>query len=564
MRLESITSHGLNIKPRTENHLQQIQSRRSEKRHVDALAAHDDSTLLKQIGYKQEMDRKYSTFQVFGIAFSIMGLLPSIISTLAIGLEGGPAALVWGWFLSGIFILCIGMSMSILSSSIPTSGGLFYWTNYYCPDSVRVPLSFVIGCSNSVALCGGICSINYGFAFEVLAAVFINQDGNFNITNGKIYGVFAACCVSHVILCCLTTSHTAKLQTFSIIINCFVILLFLIAVPIGAGKSHGFNDSLFIFTNLDGSRTWSTGWSFMLSWMPAVWTIGAFDSCLHLSEEAKNASRSVPFGIIGSISICWIVGWFICIVFAACIKNGNVTAVLETSTGSAGAQVIFDALGKEWAVAFMALIAFAQYLMGASILIAASRQIWAFARDDGLPIVHIIVKKVNPTLRVPVNATIFAGCLSLALGLLILINSTAANALFSLAVAGNYFAWGMPVFLVLLPYGRNKFVPGPLYFGSMVTTTIHAITVLWIVFIIILSMFPDNKTVDKATMNYTVVINGGIWLLSIVYYFVYGYREYAGPKSNLESSSESNSENGDIVSDSVIAEDHQITFVEKA
>ena len=39
-----------------------------------------DVELLAQIGYKQELNRHYSTLQVFGIAFSIMGLLPSIAS----------------------------------------------------------------------------------------------------------------------------------------------------------------------------------------------------------------------------------------------------------------------------------------------------------------------------------------------------------------------------------------------------------------------------------------------------------------------------------------------------
>ena len=47
------------------------------------------------------------------------------------------------------------------------------------------------------------------------------------------------------------------------------------------------------------------------------------------------------------------------------------------------AQIIYDALGKKWAVAFMSLIAVGQYLMSVSIMIALSRQIWSFARDDG-------------------------------------------------------------------------------------------------------------------------------------------------------------------------------------
>ncbi|CUM62858.1 uncharacterized protein PRCAT00000417001 [Priceomyces carsonii] len=468
-----------------------------------------------------------------------MGLLPSIASTLATGLEAGPAGLVWGWFLSGIFILSTGILMSFLGTSLPTSGGLYYWTNYYCPDSFRVPLSFLVGCSNTMALCSGLCLISYGFASQVLSAVYINMDGNFNITQGKLYGVFAACVVTNIGVCCATTKYSATLQSVSICVNVFIIILFFIAVPIGVSNSFSFNSAHFIFAEVQNYRTWSKGWSFMLSWMPAIWTIGAFDSVIHLTEELNHPNKGIPIGIMGSITVCWIVGWCICIVCCAVIKDGNVERILMTDTGLAMAQIIYDALGKRWAVAFMLLISVGQYLMSCSILTAASRQIWAFARDDGLPIIYNIIKYVEPRLAVPVRATIFGGILSLVLGLLILIDVTAANALFSLAVAGNLLAWGLPVFLVLLPYGKERFLLGPFHFGKVGTKIINITTVFWVVYVIIMSMFPDDKAVDKETMNYTCVINGGVWLLSLIYYYGFGYRVYSGPKSNLDTVSDS-------------------------
>ena len=521
------------IKSRTEDHFHQLSTIRSPTRDIDPQHNAGDVELLAQIGYKQELNRHYSTLQVFGIAFSIMGLLPSIASVLTTGLESGPAGLVWGWFLSSIFILCIGINLAFLGSAIPTSGGLYYYTNYYCPDAFRVPLSFMICCSNSLGLIGGLCSISYGFAVQVLSAVYIQQDGAFEITNAKCYGIFVACVVSNAIICCLATKQAALLQTVSIIVNVFLVLLFLIAVP--AGKGGDFNSRSFIFSNFENSRDYGTVWSFALSWMPAIWTIGAFDSTIHCSEEAKNAQRAIPVGIIGSISACWILGWAICIVCAACIKDGDVSRVLESDTGSAMAQIIYDALGKKWAVAFMSLIAVGQYLMSVSIMIALSRQIWSFARDDGLPVVYNFVKYVNPKIKVPIRATMFAAALGILLGLLVLINGTAGSgALFSLAVASNVLSWGLPVLLILLPYGRKRFIPGPFYFGSTISTLINIVSVGWTGYVIVLCMFPDSITVDKNSMNYTVVINVGVWLLALIYYFVWGYRFYTGPKSNLE------------------------------
>ncbi|KAK6459059.1 amino acid/polyamine transporter I [Scheffersomyces xylosifermentans] len=523
------------IKSRTEEHLHNIASHRSDIRSIDPTHAADDVELLAQIGYKQELKRHYSTLQVFGIAFSIMGLLPSICSTIAVGLESGPAGLVWGWLAAGFFIFCVGTSMTMLGSAIPTSGGLYYYTNYYAPDSIRVPLSFLIGCSNSLGLVGGICSISYGFAVEVLSAVYINKGGDFEITNAKCYGIFAACVISNVIVCCLTTKHTAILQSVSIYFNSFIIILFFIAVPIGASKHSGFNDGSYIFGELSNVRDWSAGWSFMLSWMPAIWTIGAFDSVIHCSEEAKHAQTAIPWGILGSITVCWVVGWFICIVCAACIKNGDTASALDSPAGNPMAQIIYDALGKEWAVAFMALIACGQYLMSCSIVVAASRQIWAFARDDGLPVVYNYVKYVDPRVKVPVRATLFAGAISLLLGLLVLINGSAGSgALFSLAVASNLLSWGMPVLLVLLPTGRDRFVPGVFHLGKHLSFVVNLITVVWVAYVIVMSMFPDSRVVDKNTMNYTCVINSSVWILSLVYYYIHGYKVYTGPKSNLD------------------------------
>ena len=50
---------------------------------------------LARMGYKQELRRQYSTRQVFAVAFSIMGLVPSIASTLSFSLPAGPVGMIW-------------------------------------------------------------------------------------------------------------------------------------------------------------------------------------------------------------------------------------------------------------------------------------------------------------------------------------------------------------------------------------------------------------------------------------------------------------------------------------
>lgn len=140
--LHPIVSANANGEVQQITSLRTITSKRAgEVNYINAKAAHDDTELLAEIGYKQELNRHFSTIQVFGIAFSIMGLLPSIASILGMAFAGGAISLVWGWLISGAFILSVGAGMAELASAIPTSGGLYYYTYYYAPPKFKKVLS---------------------------------------------------------------------------------------------------------------------------------------------------------------------------------------------------------------------------------------------------------------------------------------------------------------------------------------------------------------------------------------------------------------------------------------
>uniref|UniRef100_A0A0L0NTC7 Amino acid permease n=1 Tax=Candidozyma auris TaxID=498019 RepID=A0A0L0NTC7_CANAR len=500
----------------------------------DALHATSDNDLLAQIGYKPELKRRFSMIQVFGVSFSIMSLLPSVASILSHALLAGPAGAVWGWLISSVLILTIGLAMSENASYQPTSGGLYYWTNFYAPPKLKTVLSYVVGNTNSIALVGALCSVDYGFAQELLSVVVIAKDGDFEITPAKTYGVFAACVLAHIALTCISSKHCASLQTTSVVMNIVLIVLFIVALPIGASRGE-FKKASWVFGHFDNLTDFPMGWNQLSqAWLPAIWTIGAFDSCVHMSEECSNATKTVPFGIITSISACGIFGFILMIVTCFCIQSDDIeNQILGTKFGQPMAQIIYDAFetvpgqGKKVAMAMMILIAIGQFLMGASILTAISRQIFAFARDNGLPMSWWI-KKVNKKLSVPIHAVITGGLASIVVGLLCLIGDAAASALFTLYVAGNYFAWGMPTFLRLL-WMKEKFRPGPFFLGEFWSRVNGWVSTCFIAFTIVMVMFPTNKNPDKDTMNYTCVITPGVWILSLGYYMIYAKKVYHGP-----------------------------------
>ncbi|KAF2657637.1 amino acid transporter [Lophiostoma macrostomum CBS 122681] len=494
---------------------------------AEGLAGEEDAAVLAKMGYKQELRRNFTMIEVFGIAFSIMGLLPSIASTLAYSLPAGPAGL--GWFVASGFIFVVGLAMADLGSAMPTSGGLYYWTHYFASPSTRNPLSFLVGYSNTLGLVGGLCSIDYGAALMFISLIVISRDGEWEPSNGIVYVVFMCIVLTHGILASTLAKIMGKLQTVFVVANFILIFASIIALPIG--RSGERNDAKFIFGTTGNLTTWPVGFAWFLSWLSPIWTIGGFDSCVHMSEEAANATKAVPYGILMSIGSCWIFGWIITIVLAACI-NPDIESVLGTAYGTPIAQIYFDAVGKSGALGLMSLVFIVQYFMGLSILVAVSRQSWAFSRDGALPFSSYF-KKVSVRLGfIPARAVWGCVVVALVLGLLCLIAPAAANALFSLAVAANNVAWGTPI-LCRLVWGQKKFKPGPVYTGRF-SEPIGWLAIVFLVFGILLAMIPSggpNPTPE--TMNYTVVINCAVWGGSLAYYYIDARKWFTGPKITL-------------------------------
>ena len=118
--------------------------------------------------------------------------------------------------------------------------------------------------------------------------------------------------------------------------------------------------------------------------------------------------------------------------------------------------------------------------------------------------------------------------------MLCLIAPAAASALFSLAVAGIYLAWGMPI-LARVAWGRAKFAPGPIYTGDRFSVPIACCSLVYMAFAIVLAMFPvggPNPTVQN--MNYTIVVIVAVWGGASVYFFVSARKWFRGPKTTLE------------------------------
>ena len=139
--------------------------------------------------------------------------------------------------------------------------------------------------------------------------------------------------------------------------------------------------------------------------------------------------------------------------------------------------------------------------MGSSMVLAASRQSFAFARDGALPFSSILYR-MNGYTGTPVNTVGFVVALALLLGLLVFAGAQAINAVFAISVTALYIAYAIPIAARFL--GENDFQPGPFSLGRW-GAPVAAIAVAWMAFMGIVFLFPTTPQTDVADMNYTVV-----------------------------------------------------------
>ncbi|KAI0632871.1 APC amino acid permease [Trametes polyzona] len=491
-----------------------------------------DEELLASLGYKQEFQRAFTGLETFGIAFSIIGLLPSIASVLVYSIpDGGPSAMVWGWLVASIFILFVGMSMAELASAAPTSGGLYFWTHSLSSPRWRNLLAWIVGYANTVGSIASVASIDWGCAVQITAAASIGSGQTYTATNAQTFGVYLAVVLTHAVICCLGTQLLARLQTVYVVLNILLCLAVIIALPAATPKEFR-NTASYALGNFTNTSGWPNGFAFILSFLAPLWTICSFDSSVHISEEASNAATAVPWAIVYAIGIAGVLGWAINMALAFCMGT-DLDNIMDSPVGQPMAQIFFNSFGQKGTLALWSIVVLVQYMMGSSMVLAASRQSFAFSRDGALPFSKWLYR-MNSFTKTPVNTVWFVAVFSILLGLLAFAGDSAINAIFAMSIVALYVAYAIPIAARFL--GDNDFVPGPFNLG-MFSKPVGFIAVMWMLFMGIVFLFPTSPGPTVADMNYTIVVLGGVLLLSLIWYYFPKYggvHWFEGPIPTIE------------------------------
>ncbi|GAA6019636.1 hypothetical protein JCM10207_006950 [Rhodosporidiobolus poonsookiae] len=501
---------------------------------------------LAALGYKPEFAREFSNLSTLSFALSIMGVCSSVASTLNTPLlSGGPASVVWCWFIGCIMCMCLGVSIAEIVSAYPTNGGLYSASAYLVPKKYKATVGWTVGWLNLLGQVAGVASTEFGLAGMILAAATISTDGEYVATAGHTVGVFCALLIGHGVLNSFGTKIISHITKSFIFVNLGGLLAIVIALAVTCKDKHPAD---YVFGGagvINGSGWSSTGLSVLLGLLSVQWTMTDYDATAHISEEVKEASVRAPVAIVMAVAGTGIFGWVYNILYVMC--SGPLDELPGVS-GYAAATIIVRNVGKKGFYVLWSLVCFTAWSVVSSAMRANAHTFHAFSRDHGLPDRGLFCKMAKN--KVPVYSVWLVVALSICLGLLDLASSVAVNAVFSLCAIALDTSYCVPIACLL--FFRNhpdvNFVPGPFSLGTgFFGKAIPTIAVLWTSFVVIILALPESRPVTAINMNYSSVILAGVLVGSWVWWWAGARKHYTGPRNSHLSLDEPEKESEPVV-----------------
>ncbi|EEP81888.1 predicted protein [Uncinocarpus reesii 1704] len=487
-----------------------------------------DAEDMRRMNRRQELNRVYTTITLAGYAVLLGLTWPFSLFTAALSLtNGGPAGAIWVYagVCTGMFTVVL--SMAEMTSLEPTAGGQYHWVAVFAPPKWRRIASYIVG---------WMCALGWqtivpapaNVAASTIQAFAVVASDSYDPKPWHVVALTVAICTLAVVFNTFCARKTPGLEgvVFALYIIEFF-ALFVILLVMGDRSS-----AKEVFTAFQDNAGWgSIGTAcFVGSSGPIITVIGA-DSAVHLAEEMKDASRHLPRSMMITASVNYTVGFLM--LLATMFVVGNVQEVLDTPTGAPWVQIVLNATeSRKLTLALIAFIIFFLVFCSINANTTSSRQLYAFARDGGLPFSQWI-SRVALSKHIPANAVWLTWLIGCCIALIPLGSTEAFLNIQSIAISALLASYIVSIVCRLhnRNYGSvygNLTKPPPFFLGKFGGNMINILALLFLICFLVAAVFPIEPHPTTQSMNWSSLTLGCIVILALISWVVRG-DQYEGP-----------------------------------
>ncbi|PLN82650.1 amino acid transporter [Aspergillus taichungensis] len=493
----------------------------------------DETRLETALGHKQQLVRRFDLFSLTSLGIIIANSWASTGGTIVSALQnGGPMAILYGLILVSIFYTLITASLAELASSMPSAGGVYYWSSVLSRKHGKV-VGFFTGYLNATAWLLSASSISSMLGNE-LVAMHLLRHPEVEWHPWQVFVAFQGlnwtCCA----IVCFGNRFVPWINRIALCLSMAGLLVTVLVLAIMPKRHASSADVWTTYHNNTGG--WSDGICFMTGLLNAAFAVGVPDCISHLSEEIPNPQLRIPQGMLLQMFTAFTTAFIY--IIALFYSISDLPAVLNSRIANfPTAEIYRQATGSNaGATGLTAVLFLATFPTLIGTLVTGGRMWWSLARDDATPF-PTFFKHIDPTHETPVRATIAVSTMVSCLGCIYVGSSTAFQALISSFIVLSTLSY-LGAILPHVLTGRRNIVPGPFYMGAGLGMIVNVVAVLYIVVTVVFFCFPLVMPATVQNMNYTSVIAVGLMALTAVWWVVRGKRDYRGPQYSMEAAQE--------------------------
>ncbi|KAL2829769.1 amino acid/polyamine transporter I [Aspergillus cavernicola] len=483
-----------------------------------------DQSDMTAMGRVQVLRRNFRFISILGFACTLICTWEVILTLLSSVLtDGGTAGLIWGFIIVTAGFSLVFASISEIASMSPTSGGQYHWVSEFAPRRYQKFLSYITGWLTAIGWQCAIVTIAQ-LAGTIIQGLIVLNDPSYHFERWHGTLLVIAITTFSILFNTFLAKNLPMIEALILIIH--VVGLFAIIIPLWVLAPR--NNAKAVFTQFNNGGGWnSDGTATLVGFSTTITSMIGYDCSVHMCEEIKDASRTLPKAIMSAVAVNAVLGFIM--IITLCFTLGDVDDILSSPTGFPFIQIFYNTTQSYAATNTMTAILVITLTASTITEVAtASRQLWSFARDKGLPFSSFFAY-VTPTWNIPLNSVLVSLIVTILLSLINIGSYVALTAIVSLTITSLMSAYILSIGCILVKRLRKEPLPHRRWSLGRFGMPINIASMAFLLPVFVFAFFPLTSSVVEQTMNWSVVMYVGLITFASVYYIIWGRHHFIAP-----------------------------------
>jgi amino acid transporter len=450
------------------------------------------TNVCEESGYKPELKRTLSSFQMFAISFASVSVVIGVFATYGQVLQNSGPVGIWLFPVVAVGQILVALVYAQFAARIPLSGSSYQWASRLANPK----LGWIFGWITAWNIGLSPVAIDNALATQCLMPL-LNMAPNEN--TGRVITVILL--AIQAVLVIGSTRIVGWTNSLAVGVELAIVVVLGVALFAAVALTgHGSTQNLFSEGIAAGSPNYfALGGGLMAALIMGLSTLVGFESSANMAEEAKDAHRTVPRAIVGSVVVAAILGMVLVIALTVAIRDMGAAS----HSASPVAEIMNQQFGPGLERPLLLVIAIAFFGAAVVTMAGTSRIVFAMARDERFP-AHRLFKRVNPRTQTPIPATLLV--LAVGVAVMVVMPGGALMDLISTGAIFNNIPYAMTIVLYLVVRRKLGRKEGAFSLGQF-EVPVSVIALAWVLIAMFVAIM--TTTIVPVMIVIGLILSGG-------------------------------------------------------